>query len=179
MGCNFFFFSSYYLVVDQNMFFKRYFKLRFHSVKKNHTCLCYTHIINVEVFRYSQLSWTFFFEKEEKLIIVCLFLFLSLSFYRHSLFLNIFKIIEDYFVLLLFFLSTLEYEHNIQSIFLFALLVTTLFMKKHYFGTNSIVPPSSILFFTHCAFILPYTAPNPCPTIYNLFRTLIFPTPTW
>ena len=41
---------------------------------KPHTCLCYTHIINVEVFRYSQLSWTFFLKKK-KIITVCLFLF--------------------------------------------------------------------------------------------------------
>lgn len=164
------------------MFFKRYFKLRFHNVKKNHTCLCYTHIINVEVFRYSQLSWTFFFEKEEKLIIVCLFLFLSLSFYRHSLFLNIFKIIEDYFVLLLFFslnpwIWAQHSEHfSVCSTSHYSFYEKTLFLVLY-----SIVPPSSILFLkriTRSLFlILPLT---PALLFIIFLETLIFPPPpTW
>ena len=35
-----------------------------------HLLMLHTHIINVEVFRYSQLSWTFFFEKEKKKLII-------------------------------------------------------------------------------------------------------------
>lgn len=89
-----------------------------------HLLMLHTHIINVEVFRYSQLSWTFFFEKEKKKLIIfwtSLSKLETLSIFQLSS-KNTYLVEENFLCCYFFFKNFLPYkktksEHNIQSIF--------------------------------------------------------------